>query len=517
MNLQVTRRRFLQTGGVIAAAATVPVWAQPRGQEKAPYQVLWNDDTTNIPKWTPGEVFHDDQLRGAIDSVADKGIDAYLLSPGLGWIPWWKSRVYPDHYQWRLEKFGVKPDCFGKYLIAGGDLVSTLVSHCRKRNLAPFVSFRLNDNHHQEQRNSVWVSRFYEEHPEYLLNPRHYEKKGYSKERGQNWAIPAVRAYKLALIRELCENYDLDGLELDFLRDDTLFNLKETTEEQRVTWITDFVRAVRTALDAGPNRNRRRRLCVRIPCEIAKHGNSGIHVERFAQAGVDMFNLSIWYHTAQRTDLAKVRSLVPRAAVYLEMTHVTANRLASGYDSSAFPRTSDEQFFTTAHLAYTRGADGVSFFNLQYNKRAYTVLPRMKQRAWLAEQPQYYFLGNVPYWRQVPVTLAPGKTHGLVLEMAPPPSFAMKRIRLRVHSDAPIAAAGLEVAVNGRRLAPTSDVGAFFHNPYDGMISDPSGRMAFQASDAKLRIGFNDVSLRVISGGPLKITFVDLMVENGVS
>lgn len=507
------RRRFLQLGVAGFAAGAMSPLGSARPSGKAPYKALWNDDTTNIPKWTPGEVFKDDQLRGAIDSVADKGIDAYMLSPGLGWIPWWKSQVYPDHYQWRLEKFGVQPDCFGKYLMAGGDLVRTLIDHCKKRNLASFVSYRLNDNHYQEKRNSLWVSRFYEEHPEYLLNPGHYEKTGYSKERGQNWAIAAVRGYKLALIRELCENYDFDGLELDFLRDDTLFRQNETTEDQRVGWITEFVGAVRTALDNGPNKNRRRHLCVRIPCEIAKHGRSGIRVEALAKAGVDMFNLSNWYHTAQRTDLAQVRRLVPEAAVYLEMHYVTANKMASGYNANAFPKTSNEQFYTTAHLAYARGADGVSFFNMQYNKRSYQVLPRMTQRAWLAEQPQYYFLGNVPYYRQVPVTLEPRKTHTLVMDMAPPRSFPKTKIRLRVHADIPFAEAELDVALNGRRLEPSADVGAFFSNPYDGMISEPSGRRAFQAADAPLLDGLNEISLRLTSGKELKITFVDLMVE----
>ena len=191
----MNRRTFTKLTAAGMAAATLP--GVGRGEEtasKTVFRVLWNDDTTNIPtfKWTAGGMFTDDMLRGSIDSVADKGIDAYMLSPGLGWIPWWKSTVYPDHYQWRLKKSGVQPDAFGNYLLAGGDLVKTLVEHCRLRKLAPFVSYRLNDCHHQEMRESNWVSRFYEEHPEYLLNPNHYEIEGYSGQRGQNWAIPEV-------------------------------------------------------------------------------------------------------------------------------------------------------------------------------------------------------------------------------------------------------------------------------------------------------------------------------------
>jgi hypothetical protein len=504
----LSRRSLLKLG----TAAALPALAQTSKLDKPPYKVLWNDDTTNIPKWTPGEVFQDDQLRGAINSVADKGIDAYVLSPGLGWIPWWKSRVVPDHYQWRLAKSGKQPDCFGKYLLAGGDLIATLIEHCRTRKLAALASFRLNDCHRQEEKESVWVSRFYEEHPEYLLNPQHYAIQGYSSQRGQNWAIPEVRAYKLALVRELCENYDLDGTELDFLRDDYLFRLDETTEAERIAWVTDFVRSVRQALDNGPVKGRRRYLGVRIPLQLAAHGRIGLDVVRLAEAGVDMFNLSDWYHTNQRTDLAQVRALVPRSAVYLELHYVTAHKLASGYSTASFPRTSNEQFYTTAHLAYSRGADGVSFFNMQYNKRSYQVLPRISNRTWLAEQPQYYYLGKSRYLSQLPVTLVSQQTKTLQMDMAPPASFPQKKIRLRLHADRPLRHEGLKVAINGQMLEPSDDISSFFDNPYDAMISDSSNRLAFTAAEIELRNGLNELSVTLTSGEALQLTFVDVMV-----
>ena len=54
----------------------------------------------------------------------------------------------------------------------------------------------------------------------------------------QNWAIPEVRGYKFAFIEELCENYDLDGFELDFLRIYSFFQLDKTTGRQRREIIT---------------------------------------------------------------------------------------------------------------------------------------------------------------------------------------------------------------------------------------------------------------------------------------
>ena len=76
----LTRRTALKAVAATVLSASFahrPAWAQVPETGRAPHKVLWNDDTTNIPKWTPGEVFEDSQLRAAIDSVADKGVDAY--------------------------------------------------------------------------------------------------------------------------------------------------------------------------------------------------------------------------------------------------------------------------------------------------------------------------------------------------------------------------------------------------------------------------------------------------------
>lgn len=512
----MNRRMFLRCAAAgMGFGAMSSIYSSEVRKPQSPYKVLWNDDTTNIPGYNRDAVMTDEKLYAAIDSVLDMGIDAYVLAPGYGWIPWWKSSEYPDHYQWRLSH-GVQPDCFGRYMLAGGDLVAALISHCRKRNIAPLVSYRLNDCHHQENRRSPLVCRFYEDHPEYLLDPQHYQKKGYYAQRGQNWAFPEVRAYKLSLIGELCRTYDIDGIELDFLRDDHLFKEHETTETERVAWITDFVRSVREALDEGSVDGRRRYLCVRIPCEIAAHGRSGIDVERFAGAGVDIFNLSNWYHTAQRTDTAAVRALAPTSAIFVEMHPVTTNRSGSGYDTASFPKASNEQLWTTAHLAYERGADGVSFFNMQYNRKSYRALAHMSDRAWLAAQPQYYFLGKVPYLRQVPAALQPGIPHTFMFDMAPPDRFQNIKLRLRIHAYTPLTGHAFAVTINGCPLAPCDDTGAFLGSPYDQMYSDRDGRAAFAADDAYINNGLNNVVVTAATGTAITIENIDILLENGV-
>ncbi len=244
-----------------------------------PYRVLYNNDNTNVRCVSPwhgeGEPFREEHLVASIAETAPHGVDVHLLSPGLGWVPWWQSEVYPDHYEWWMQRTGLTPDPIGQYVLDGGDMVRVLIDTCRRCGMAPMVSYRLNDTHHQEnydERNekSSLCSRFYVEHPEYRIDPDHKRHRGYYKRRGMNWAVPEVREHKFRLIEELCTKYDLDGLELDFLRDDTLFRLDETTEDQRVGIVTEFVARIREALDRGSKAGQRRSLGVRIPLELAE-------------------------------------------------------------------------------------------------------------------------------------------------------------------------------------------------------------------------------------------------------
>ena len=106
-----------------------------------------------------GEPISDERLRATIDEA--QGVDVHMLQPGLGWIPWWQSEVYSaeDHYGYYQREYGIKPNSFGRYLLAGGDLVQTFVEHCRKIGVVPFISYRLNDGHHYARSGRVAQAR----------------------------------------------------------------------------------------------------------------------------------------------------------------------------------------------------------------------------------------------------------------------------------------------------------------------------------------------------------------------
>ena len=175
-------------------------------QSKPPYRVLFNNDMTNItncisPYHQKNQPFSPEMIEKSVDETAGIGVDAHLLCPGACWVPWWPSKVYPDHTEYTRNRLGRAPNpgSIEEYVANGGDVVRPFIERCRSKGIAPLITFRLNDGHHiwiddLEMSNLEWyVPRFFVEHPEYRL-----------KEGMHNWSIPEVRDYKFSLINNFC-------------------------------------------------------------------------------------------------------------------------------------------------------------------------------------------------------------------------------------------------------------------------------------------------------------------------
>ena len=274
---------------------------------KAPYRVLYSNDCANTvctisPFRGEGQSFRPEMLQATVDETADSGVDVHLLQPVDGDVPYWKSRICPldEHCRWFVDTYGVAPDGFLKYLLSGGDILGLFIERCRLRGQAPFVSLRLNDAHGKENVYapkgraagglSHQVTRFYRENPHYRIGP---DVKSWAQH-VLNWAIPEVRNRKLGFVREICEQYDIDGFELDFMRHPPFFRPAETPLAERRKIMTSFCRQARESLDATGG-GKHRWLCCRIPSRTSAHDAMGIDVRKMADAGVEMFNLCSSY------------------------------------------------------------------------------------------------------------------------------------------------------------------------------------------------------------------------------
>ncbi|OHB48148.1 MAG: hypothetical protein A2Y10_17730 [Planctomycetes bacterium GWF2_41_51] len=517
-------------------------------RNKATFRTIYSNDTTNIetcvsPFHKKNEHFRTEMLDASISEIANRNVDVHMLQPGLGWMPFWKSNVYPieRHIQYVKERFGLLPEDngFANYMANGGDIVQLSIDSCKKYSITPFVSMRLNDQHcidlmdlpKGQFPNSLWLCAhpFHTEHPEWRLGTDFSDW----SQRGFDWMIEEVRNYRFSLIREIIENYDIDGFELDFMRVFGFFRQDKTTSEQRINVMIQFVKDVRKLLDDTSSANKRRWLCVRIPAYLETHDSLGIDVEKFYEAGVDMFNLSYHFFTEQQGDIRQIRKKLPDASVYVEMTNTTqVGRLEEepGYDNFAYRRTTPTQFYTTAHLAYSRGIDGVSLFNFVYyrehgtGKRGefheppFEVLSNLSKPVWLAQQPQHYVLSggwNDPKTRDWPLPKLIDKNQVITfsLDMAPPVEGWSKKGKLRIQAEKSLEESFWKAKLNSIELKQTIERSEYYESKYKEPENNLSKYIAWDVPVNVLNDGFNEIEITMIEGGRAKIVFLDIAIK----
>ena len=111
---------------------------------------------------------------------------------------------------------------------AGVDPMQRMIDRCRRKGIRPWVSIRMNDVHDAHLARSPLHSRFWLDHRDYWRYPDRFTA---WNDRCLNYGLAPVREHALALIREVCERYDVDGLELDWNRFPLHFREGEELDE----------------------------------------------------------------------------------------------------------------------------------------------------------------------------------------------------------------------------------------------------------------------------------------------
>lgn len=146
-----------------------------------------------------------------------------------------------------------------------------------------WISVRMNDIHNVENPRHPMHDRLWTEHPEYWRTGwREYE---WPADRQFDYEHEAVRAHHLAYIRECVERYDMDGLELDWLRQPWCF--RPGHEQRGAELLTDFTAEVRRMLDRRAAQVKHPiRLAARIPSQPEVARRMGYDAVAWARRGL---------------------------------------------------------------------------------------------------------------------------------------------------------------------------------------------------------------------------------------
>ncbi len=173
-----------------------------------------------------------------------------------------------DHLYHALEKLGDR------------DRMQIVVDQCRRRGIQCIASLRMNDRH----RITEYVKELYRRHPEWRLES---PTGAFSERQGAlNFKYRGVREHLLAFTAELLERYDVDGIELDYMRMCHMFEPNEARQHAHL--LTEMMRSLREQLSLAARRRKRGSLLlgVRVPSSLAECDILGCDVKAWIRAGL---------------------------------------------------------------------------------------------------------------------------------------------------------------------------------------------------------------------------------------
>ncbi len=321
-------------------------------------------------------------LHEYVDEVVGTGVTTFFASPNWGMLMSYPSDVTEmigsQLSKEQLDKFkavGLTKErsverAFANYyalIDSGHDPFGVMIDRAREKNLEVFVSYRPNEVHDVHNAESLVVTKFWRDHPQWRvgkigdpISPEFIEIVGGRKDYrvnpivaswfpgALNFAVPEVRAQRLAELRECCERYPVDGLDIDFQRFPIYFPQGEGHRhtETMTAWMKD-VRAM--TREVGTKRGRPLLLSVRVLARPQQNLAIGLDPATWAREGlIDFVTVAHFLRNDFPLPISQYRDLLPEELPVYASVEVENK-------ADAFRR--------IARQLYDDGADGLMMFN----------------------------------------------------------------------------------------------------------------------------------------------------------
>ncbi len=228
----------------------------------------------------------------SIETLKEQMVDAYAGTPAALWWSIGDHEIY--YFETRVgEIVGEGADsrmaANVRHLMAtcGGPLTA-LIELFRQARMQFFPRVRMN-SHYDIDPATPGFGRFRRENPDLLIGrPGESIPAGSTEDglkTGLNYAFPEVRVHMAGVICELFERFDVDGVELDFMRHPGFFRPEEAYANRYL--MTDLIRHVRHSMDSmAATRGRAIQLAIRVPPTLADSARIGLEVAQWMAEGL---------------------------------------------------------------------------------------------------------------------------------------------------------------------------------------------------------------------------------------
>ena len=310
-----------------------------------------------------GGPFTEEGLRDYVRRIAAGGkVTHFFMCPNAMCVNWDSAVMEPA---WAaFDRPGAKPAPWQTGVRAlhdaGLDMYAIWADEARRQGVSPWLSIRMNDVHCVNEPDNGMHSAFWRNHPEFRRVPN---------TDGRCWTDAAldfaheeVRAYWKAFLAEAFGRYDIDGLELDWMR----FTEHLTPgREPEFSWCLDEIveETRRLADEAGKRLGHRVRVGARVSSRPEAARARGTDFETWARKGwIDwLVPCNFWWSVDFNLPYAEWARLVQNAnSEVLVIPGLDGGAAVNGKRHIL----SLGEYAVFADRMYRQGAPGIYLFNL---------------------------------------------------------------------------------------------------------------------------------------------------------
>jgi hypothetical protein len=463
-------------------------------------RILLDDDGHNV-----FSQLGEDYTKDIDEAVEDcpPNVSTYLLCCGAGrfYYPTKVGKVDPRCRQ-LVKEHAKGNDPFGYYL-----------GRLRASGKETFVTFRMNDVHNPEDADGWNLPMVREQQPDCIVDQAAIDRGDHDN---MNFALdyshPAVPPYFVRYFAEVLANYQMDGIQLDWMRFPR--HLSGTPQEvwAKRDHLTRFMAEIRAMTNAKGIK-----LFARVPTSLAGCRVLGTEVVEWTRLGlVDAVTAGAFLTSDYFMPIAEMRAAMGAHAVPI---YATIEGL------HGFQWQSAESVRGLCTGLYESGADGISMFNFPLtgrglNQEVYAgMIAGIGDPATACRKPLLFSVTQ-RRWRKdvdlpgiLPVTLAVGETFTVALRV-PPAALPAGRARLLLQTGGDVRA-----TLNGQALECFQRARApelFLEYTYDA--DQPAGLArprreecrSFRFAPDLLRAGDNELVVHNDTDRPLHLWRINL-------
>ena len=502
-----------------------------------------------------------------VQQLADNGIDTFAINPNAS-RAWYPSKVIPtildgyrrgdrEYFRGHAVCQGIAPgdkageenfidrimafmNLYQDLLDQKVDWVAETAKACRVSRISPWASIRMNDFHGSKNIEGSFFNVPLLKDPAMRLQHSGYSPTMYEPgyRRALNYEKTPVRDLMFAQIKEIVEDYDFEGLELDWLRNPLC--CEPNANAATVAMMSDWIRSVRALTQQrAAATGRPYPLGIRLPGKLEMMKSIGVDVVSLCREGtLDFISPSGFWCTSWEMPHEQLRRQVGDAVAIYGVIEDGANTLPTRSTVHGFTQrirlisASREILHANAAGKLVLGADAIEWFNFFCSDQThlpglpseYRYLREIARLEWLRGQPKHYCfsrsdigLVHPPFeiTPQLPVTLGHLHNHLFRLPMCAEPADRGLELVVQVVAPAEAAPAALPISFNNSwpnvAAVPTDELlypcGSLTHHIPENRAWN------FHFPVSLVRDGWNEISIENGGEAPLTLLALELAIR----